>query len=67
MGFLVKKYDFFLKNHEIHEKVGGFGVNLRGNPTISILMIYHWFNGVRLVTNFYWINRFIKSKKHINI
>ncbi|MBW6517800.1 MAG: type II toxin-antitoxin system death-on-curing family toxin [ANME-2 cluster archaeon] len=31
----MKKSDYFLKNHEIHEKGDGFGVNLRGNPTIS--------------------------------
>ena len=34
MGFLVKRFVFFLKNSGIHEKMEGFRVNLRGYPTI---------------------------------
>ena len=35
MGFLVEKSNFFLKNSGIHEKVHGYGVKMRGYPTIS--------------------------------
>jgi len=34
-GFFGEIIRFFLKNPGIHEKVHGYGVDLRGYPTVS--------------------------------